>query len=54
MLELEEQKQDIVKPIANLVAEGKYDEARTAVSNLPEEWRLAVIWTVAAQTGIVL
>lgn len=54
MLELEEDKQDLVKPILALMAEGKYEEARSAVNAIPTEWRIAVIWTVAAQTGICL
>lgn len=54
MLELEEDKVDLVAPILALMAEGKYDEARAAVNEIPTTWRIAVIWTVAAQTGIVL
>lgn len=54
MLELEEDKQDLVKPIMDLMAEGKYDEARAEMLKVPLEWRIAVVWTVAAQTGIIL
>lgn len=54
MLELEDDKQDLVKPILDLMAEGKYAEAREAVNKIDTVWRIAVIWTVAAQTGIVL
>jgi hypothetical protein len=54
VLELDDDQQDLVTPIVNLMAEGKYDEAREAVNKIPTTWRIAVIWTVAAQTGIVL
>ena len=54
MLELEEDKVDLVTPILALMSEGRYEEARVAVNAIPTTWRIAVIWTVAAQTGIVL
>lgn len=54
MLELDEESVNYVQPIVDLMAEGKYDEARTEMYKIPIEWRIAVIWTVAAQTGIVL
>lgn len=54
MLELDDDSVNYVKPIADLVQEGKYDEARAEMYKVPVEWRIAVIWTVAAQTGIVL
>lgn len=54
MLELEEDKQDLVTPILALMSDGKYEEARAAVEAIPTTWRIAVIWTIAAQTGIVL
>ncbi len=54
MLELDDDKVDMVTPIMKLMAEGKYEEARTAMYAIPVEWRIAVIWTVAAQTGIIL
>jgi hypothetical protein len=54
VLELEEDKQDLVTPIMNLMNEGKYEEARAKVNEIPTTWRIAVIWTVAAKTGIVL
>lgn len=54
MLELDEESTNYVQPIVDLMAEGKYDEARAAVNEIPVTWRIAVIWTVAAQTGIIL
>lgn len=54
MLELEEDKKDLVTPISDLMNEGKYDEARAMLLNVPLEWRIAVLWTIAAQTGIIL
>lgn len=54
MLELDPEKEDLVTPITNLMAEGKYEEARVEVNKIPTLWRIAVIWTIAAQTGIVL
>ena len=54
MLELDEHSVNYVQPILDLMTEGKYDAARTAMYKVPIEWRIAVIWTVAAQTGIVL
>lgn len=54
MLELDDDKVDLVKPITDLMAEGKYDEARAKLNEIPTTWRIAVLWTVAAQTGIVL
>lgn len=53
MLELNESV-DYVQPITKLMEEGKYDEARAELEKAPKEWRIAILWTVAAQTGIVL
>lgn len=54
MLELDEDSVNYVQPILDLMAEGKYEEARAKVAEVPLTWRIAVIWTVAAQTNIVL
>ena len=54
ILELEEDKKDLVKPISDLMNEGKYEEARAMMLTIPTEWRIAVMWTIAAQTGIIL
>lgn len=54
MLELDDDKKDLVKPITDLMSEGKYEEARAALRAVDPLWRVAVLWTVAAQTGICL
>lgn len=45
---------DYVTPIMDLMKVGKYEEARAKLAEVPLEWRIAVLWTVGAQTGIVL
>lgn len=54
MLELDDDQKDLVTPIIDLMGEGKYEEARAALQAVDPLWRVAVLWTVAAQTGICL
>lgn len=54
MLELDEHSVNYVQPIVDLMSEGKYEEARALLNAVPKEWRMAVSWTVAAQTNTLL
>ena len=54
MLELDDDKKDLVTPIIDLMNEGRYEDARAALQKVDPMWRIAVLWTVAAQTGVCL
>lgn len=54
MLELDDDKKDLVSPIIALMNDGKYDEARAALQAVDPLWRIACLWTIAAMTGICL